>query len=254
MPWARVAPRNSTGVGVSGSFPGIRSSISKITISEWVPLVQSGPPQGKALVARRSRVRSVPWSSVACAAIAIGLHLTFLALFRANVIGQSNERPLGGSAVMLASNQDTDRMEVWLIENGDSERSDPAQQLVTRPVLAKVSRSLPSEPNSRELVGAPQTEAQYLALIKDRVERMWERPPVAIGAPEFSCRVRIDQDGSGVIRAAALEDCNSNIVWRLALQNAIKAASPLPLPDDASLFQPTLYIEFKYSKLRGYGP
>ena len=230
-------------------------SNSPITVSEWVPRVQSGPPQGRAPVPRRSRVRSVPWSSVACAAIAIGLHLTFLALFRANVIGQNTERPLAGSAAMLASNQDTDRMEVlWLTENGDSERSDPAQPLVTRPVLAKVSPSLPSEPNSRELVGAPQAEAQYLALIKDRVERMWERPPVAIGAPEFSCRVRIDQDGSGVIRAVAFEDCNSNIVWRLALQNAISAASPLPLPDDAALFQPTLYIEFKYSKLRGYGP
>jgi hypothetical protein len=228
-------------------------SNSPITVSEWVPRVQSGPPQGKALVPRRSRVRSVPWSSVACAAIAIGLHVTFLALFRANVIGQNTERPLGGSAAMLAGNQDTDRMEVWLIENGDSERSDPAQQLVTRPVLTKVSPSLPSEPNSRERVGAPQAEAQYLALIKDRVERRWERPPVAIGAPEFSCRVRIDQDGSGVIQAVALEECNSNIVWRLALQNAIRAASPLPLPDDAALFQPTLYIEFKYSKLRGYG-
>ena len=160
---------------------------------------------------------------------------------------------------MRASNQDTDRMEAWLIENDDPERSDPAQQLIAqqlikRPVLAKVSRSLPSEPNSRELVGAPQAEAQYLALIKDRVERRWERPPVAIGAPEFSCRVRIDQDGSGVIQAVALEECNSNIGWRLALQNAIRAASPLPLPDDAALFQPTLYIEFKYSKLRGYGP
>jgi hypothetical protein len=103
-------------------------------------------------------------------------------------------------------------------------------------------------------VGVPQAEAQYLALIKDRVERMWVRPPVAIGAPEFSCRVRIDQDGSGVIQAVALEECNSNIGWHLALQNAIRAASPLPLPDDAALFQPTLYMEFKYSKLRGYGP
>src|SRR5215470_10952910 len=119
-------------------------SNSPITVSEWVPRVQSGPPQRKALVPPGLRVRSVPRSSVACAAIAIGLHLTFLALFRANVIGQSTERPLGGSAAMLASNQDTDRMEVWLIENDDSERPDRAQQLIKRPVLAKVSLSLPS--------------------------------------------------------------------------------------------------------------
>ena len=141
-------------------------SNSPITVSEWVPRVQSGPPQGKALVPRRSRVRSVPWSSVACAAIAIGLHLTFLPLFRANVIGRSTERPLGGKAAMLTSNQDTDRMELWLIENDDSERSDPAQDLIKRPVLAEVSRSLPSAANLRELVGVPQAEAQYLALIK----------------------------------------------------------------------------------------
>jgi hypothetical protein len=192
--------------------------------------------------------------SVACAAITIGLHLTFLALFRANVVWQSAERRLGGSAAMLASNQDTDRMTVWLMENDDSERSDPAQQVIKRPLLAKVSRSLPSAPDSRELVGAPQAEAQYLALIKDRVHRLWQRPQVPIWAPEFSCRVRIDQDGSGVIQAVTLEECNSNIRWRLALQNAIRAASPLPLPDDASLFRPTLYIEFKYTKLRGYGP
>jgi hypothetical protein len=155
---------------------------------------------------------------------------------------------------MLASNQDTDRMDVLLIQNEDSERSDRAQQLIKRPVLSKVSRGLPSAANSRKRVGARQAEAQYLALIKDRVQRMWERPPVAIGAPEFSCRVRIDQDGSGVIQAVALEECNSNIGWQLALQSAIRAASPLPLPDDATLFQPTLHIEFKYSKLRGYGP
>ena len=146
---------------------------SPITVSEWVPRVQSGPPQGKTLVARRSRVRSVPWSSVAGAAIAFGLHLTILALFSAHLIGQSSERPLGGSAAMLAGNKDTDRMEVWVIENGDSERSVPAQQLITRPVLAKVSINLPPAVILRDLVADPQAEGQYLALIKDRVERMW---------------------------------------------------------------------------------
>ncbi len=65
---------------------------------------------------------------------------------------------------MLAGNKDTDRMEVWVIENGDSERSVPAQQLITRPVLAKVSINLPPAVILRDLVADPQAEGQCNSL------------------------------------------------------------------------------------------
>jgi hypothetical protein len=85
---------------------------------------------------------------------------------------------------------------------------------------------------------------RYLGQISARINRAWLRPRTAIGAPMFSCRVRIDQDNRGNVQNVTLEDCNGDSRWQLSLVQAIESASPLPAPPDPSVFTRIVHANF----------
>jgi colicin import membrane protein len=83
---------------------------------------------------------------------------------------------------------------------------------------------------------------RYRALIKQKVERGWARPPSAEKGLECLVRVRLIQSGE-VIQAKVVQS-SGNAAFDRSVENAVYKASPLPLPDDKSLFSEFREIEF----------
>ncbi|MBI5611476.1 MAG: cell envelope integrity protein TolA [Gammaproteobacteria bacterium] len=83
---------------------------------------------------------------------------------------------------------------------------------------------------------------KYRALIKQKVERSWARPPSAEKGLECLVRVRLIQSGE-VIQAKVVRS-SGNAAFDRSVENAVYKASPLPLPDDKSLFSEFRELEF----------
>ena len=86
--------------------------------------------------------------------------------------------------------------------------------------------------------------AKYEALIKQKVERSWARPPSAQKGLECNVRVRLVQ--SGEVMSAQVVRSSGNDIFDRSVENAVYKASPLPLPDDKSLFDHFRELEFKF--------
>jgi hypothetical protein len=95
---------------------------------------------------------------------------------------------------------------------------------------------------------------RYVGQINARIDRAWMRPRTAIGAPTFSCRVRIDQDRAGNVLDVTLERCNGDAHWQLSLVQAIESASPLPAPPDPAVFAPIVHMSFQAVAYRPGAP
>lgn len=85
---------------------------------------------------------------------------------------------------------------------------------------------------------------RYLGQLQARIERAWLRPRTEIGAPRFSCRARVRQDSRGAVIEATLDHCNGTERWQQSLLSAIRTASPLPAPPDASVYADILRLSF----------
>lgn len=84
---------------------------------------------------------------------------------------------------------------------------------------------------------------RYVGQIRARIDRAWQRPRTAIGAPIFQCQVQVDQDGVGRVREVMLVQCNGDARWQVSLVHAIEAASPLPAPPSATVFTQRLLLD-----------
>jgi TonB-like protein len=94
---------------------------------------------------------------------------------------------------------------------------------------------------------------RYLVQVEARIERAWMRPRSEIGAPRFSCRVRIEQDRQGDVIGIKLDPCNGTERWQQSLVSAIRTASPLPAPPDASVYADRLSLSFESEGLQPGG-
>jgi len=86
---------------------------------------------------------------------------------------------------------------------------------------------------------------RYLGQLQARVERAWLRPRTEIGAPRFSCHVRIRQHRQGAVIDVKVDHCNGTQRWQQSLLSAIRTASPLPAPPDASVYADVLWLSFE---------
>ncbi len=85
--------------------------------------------------------------------------------------------------------------------------------------------------------------AQYIAIIKQRVQRNWIRPPEAQAGLE--CEVFVSQIPGGEVVGVRFGNCNGDDVVRRSIESAVLRASPLPAPADPSLFERNLVFVFK---------
>lgn len=86
---------------------------------------------------------------------------------------------------------------------------------------------------------------RYLGQVQARIERAWMRPRTEIGAPRLYCRARIEQDRRGTVVGIKLDHCNGKDRWQQSLLSAIRTASPLPAPPDASVYADRLWLTFE---------
>ncbi len=99
---------------------------------------------------------------------------------------------------------------------------------------------------AEERVAAVRSSAaaqQYLAQIRARVERAWNRP--ASARTGLACQVRINQLPSGEVVKAEVLACNGDQVVRESIETAVYNASPLPIAPDPALFERILVLNFR---------
>jgi TonB-like protein len=103
-------------------------------------------------------------------------------------------------------------------------------------------------PDARESPGDPASHAmlygRYVGQVQARIERAWQRPRSEIGAAQFRCRARLEQDRSGALIDVKLDHCNGTPRWQHSLLSAIRTASPLPAPPDPSVYADVLSLTF----------
>jgi colicin import membrane protein len=85
--------------------------------------------------------------------------------------------------------------------------------------------------------------AQYVALIRQHVERRWIRPPSA--RTGLDCEVKVVQAPGGSVLSAQVTRCNGDAAVRQSIETAVLRSSPLPPPSDPRLFERTLLLQFK---------
>jgi len=85
--------------------------------------------------------------------------------------------------------------------------------------------------------------AQYIALIKQKVERNWAQPPGSAG--QIECEVYVSQIPGGEVVGVRMGRCNADPAVVRSLEAAVYKSSPLPLPANPMLFERNLRFTFK---------
>lgn len=84
-------------------------------------------------------------------------------------------------------------------------------------------------------------QAQWIGAIRNKVERVLVTPP---GTSEnFYCEAELRQIPGGEVVQVTIGRCDSDLLAR-AIETAVWKASPLPRPEDPSLFEPYVTVVF----------
>ena len=81
-----------------------------------------------------------------------------------------------------------------------------------------------------------------MAQIRARIQRNWIRPPSARAG--LKCIVKVTQIPGGEVVSASLGACNGDEAVKQSIISAVLRASPLPTPEDPTLFVRNLNFEF----------
>jgi len=84
---------------------------------------------------------------------------------------------------------------------------------------------------------------QYILMIENRIKQHWDRPLSA--RQGIDCVVNVVQLPSGDVMTARVASCNGDDAVRRSIELAVMAASPLPKPPNAALFQRNLVVTFR---------
>ena len=120
------------------------------------------------------------------------------------------------------------------------EEAEQVQQQARR--QAEMQSELEAE--ERRMAAANSEEmTRYLGFIRNKVEQHWVKPPGAGSGVE--CEVVVIQAPGGDVRSVRIDQCNGDAAVRRSIEVAVRKASPLPQPQDPSLFDRTLRFTFK---------
>ena len=104
--------------------------------------------------------------------------------------------------------------------------------------IARAAQQLEEE--RRALLDAGR--AEYIAQVKDKIERNWLRPPGAVAG--LRCVVRVSQIPGGEVVQVEIRTSSGNPGFDRSVEDAVLRASPLPAPKDPSLFDRHIVITF----------
>lgn len=84
---------------------------------------------------------------------------------------------------------------------------------------------------------------EYRAMIVQRINRNWLRPPSVTAGLE--CVVHVRQIPGGEVVDVRIGECNADAAAQRSIEAAVYRSSPLPEPTDPSLFDRDLQITFR---------
>jgi colicin import membrane protein len=106
----------------------------------------------------------------------------------------------------------------------------------------ELRRQLADEEHTDAVEASPLKD-RYVALLRDRIQNAWIKPPSARAG--IDCVVQVTQVPGGEVTSARVTQCNGDAAVRQSIENAVYRASPLPDPPDPALFQRNFAFEFK---------
>jgi colicin import membrane protein len=107
---------------------------------------------------------------------------------------------------------------------------------------AELQRLMQAEEERRSAVDSGLLD-QYMAVIRQTVERNWVKPATARSGIE--CEVLLTQLPSRDIVNVRFGECNADATVRRSIEAAVMKSSPLPPPPDRSLFERNLRFIFR---------
>lgn len=105
-----------------------------------------------------------------------------------------------------------------------------------------LQRQLREEEADAAAASSPEM-VQYQAMIRQAVQRRWNRPLSA--RDDLVCQVVVKQTAAGVVLTVKIGACNGDAAVKQSVENAVYSASPLPTPSNARLFRPEITFNFR---------
>ncbi|RMF96589.1 MAG: hypothetical protein D6727_07840 [Gammaproteobacteria bacterium] len=85
--------------------------------------------------------------------------------------------------------------------------------------------------------------AQWIEVIRQKVQRNWIKPPSA--GPGLECELRVRQIPGGDVVGVEIGRCNGDAAVVRSIENAVYRAAPLPPPPDPALFERNIVLIFR---------
>ena len=106
--------------------------------------------------------------------------------------------------------------------------------------IAQDARELEHEQNT--VIIGPR-RLHYIAHLKVKIERNWRRPPST--SKGLTATVRVTQETTGKVTSVEIHKSSGYRAFDESIKDAILRASPLPVPEDPSLFDRQIIITFQ---------
>lgn len=116
-------------------------------------------------------------------------------------------------------------------EAAAAQRQKQAQDLLQKQLAAEEAE----RNQARQMAAARNEAARYMDLIGRRVSSKWQRPPGS--AKDAYCVVRVRVTPGGRVLSVTVVRSSGDPAFDRATENAIYLAEPLPVPEDAEVFE-----------------
>ena len=134
------------------------------------------------------------------------------------------------------------RLEAERKRQEEIERQRAENERLRREAEAQRQAEIQAEAQRLEAVQA-NARAAYMFAIQQRIQRNWVRPVTATSGIE--CVVNIRQLPGGEVVNVSIGACNADAAVRQSIESAVRKASPLPTPQDPSVFDREIRLIFR---------
>jgi len=148
---------------------------------------------------------------------------------------------------LQAAREEKKRLEV----EAEKRRKAEEEELLRQQMLAEEQALRQDQMAAEEAKLAAENEKQaqskvneYRALIRQKIENNWRKPPSA--KPGIVCKVKVFLIPGGSVRLVEIVKSSGDGIFDSTVDNAIRKADPLPLPPDPGLFDYFRELTFEF--------